>query len=400
MDKIRVVITGIGVISPNGTGREAFGKAIFEGVSGIRPISLFETTEFKVKTAGEVTSFKPQEFLGDKGLRTLDRSTKLVASATKLAIDDSGLIIHDNNSRSAGISLGSTFGSISSISDFDREALTDGPRYVNPALFPNTVINSPASQVSIKFGIRGFNATISSGSCAGLDAIGYALDQMKLGRAGVVFSGGVEELCLQVFLGYYKSGCLAGLKGPEICAPFDKRRNGIVLGEGACVLVLEELELALSRKARIYAEICGFGASFGSGRLNQAISAALEDSGISPSEIDFISSCANSAKDLDCEEAFAIKKVFGKESSRVFVSAVKSVLGESLSASAAFQVAAAAEAIERQAVYPTVNFEENDGLCDLNYVVNKAKSCKINKALITASSKSGYNSSLIISRCK
>ena len=392
------MITGVGVIGANGIGREAFGKVVFEGMSGIKPVSLFDAGEFKAKTAGEIADFKPQEFLGDKGLRILDRSTKLVASATRLAIDDACVKIDNDNSRDFGVSIGSTFGSIASISDFDREALTDGARYVNPALFPNTVINSPASQVSIRFGIRGFNATISTGFCASLDAIGYAVDQIRLGRARVVFAGGVEELCFQTFLGFHKSGCLAGLKGPEICAPFDKRRNGVVLGEGSCVLVLEELESAVSRKANIYAEISGFGASFGPGNLSKAILSALKDSRLGPGEVDFVSSCANSTKDLDLAETNAIKEVFGGEAKGLSISAVKSMLGECYSASAGFQVAAAVESIRRQAAFPTVNYQQKDEFCDLNYVVNKAKSCKINKALINASAKSGHNSSLIISK--
>jgi len=398
MNNKRVVITGIGVIAANAVGREAFSKAIFDGASGIKPISLFNTAGFKVKTAGEVADFKPQDFLGDKGLRTLDRSTKLAASATKLAIDDSSVEISDENSRAFGVSMGSTFGSISSVSNFDREALTEGPRYVNPGLFPNTVINSPASQVSIKFNIKGFNATISSAFCAGLDAIGYAADQIRLGRAKTVFAGGVEELCEQLFLGFYKTDCLAGLNGPEICAPFDKRRNGILLGEGACVLVLEDLDAALMRKAHIYAEVLGFGMSFGPGNLGRAISLALKESGLNAAQIDFVSSCANSTKELDSEETRALKEAFGPSVSKIQVGAVKSMLGECYSASGSLQVAAAIAGIARQEAFPTVNYEELDPDCDLNYVVNKAKSCKINKALIIASGKTGYNSSLIISK--
>ncbi|MCX5709199.1 MAG: beta-ketoacyl-[acyl-carrier-protein] synthase family protein [Candidatus Omnitrophica bacterium] len=398
MNNKRVVITGVGVIAANAIGKDAFAKAIFEGVSGIKPISLFDTAEFKAKTAGEVADFKPQDFLGDKGLRTLDRSTKLAASATKLAIDDSSLRINEENSRELGVSLGATFGSIASISNFDREALTDGPRYVNPGLFPNTVINSPASQVSIKFNIKGFNATISSAFCAGLDAIGYAADQIRLGRAKAVYSGGVEELCVQLFLGFYKAGCLAGLSGPEISVPFDKRRNGMILGEGACVLVLEDLDAALMRKADIYAEVLGFGRSFGPGNLGRAISLALKESGLNAADIDFVSSCANSTKDLDLEETRALKEVFGSGASKIQVSAVKSMLGECYSASGSLQVAAAIAGITRQEVFPTINYKEKDAECDLNYVVNKAKSCKINKALINVSGKSGYNSSLIISK--
>ncbi|MDI6606045.1 MAG: beta-ketoacyl synthase N-terminal-like domain-containing protein, partial [Candidatus Omnitrophota bacterium] len=222
MPEEKIVITGLGVISSNGVGKDAFFEGIFSGASGIGPISLFDTSSLKVKTAAEIKDFSPQEFLGAKGLRTLDRSTKLAASAARMALDDAGLEVKEENSRQIGIVIGSTLGSISSISDFDREALTEGPRYVNPALFPNTVINSPASQVAIKFNIKGFNATLSTGFSAGLDAINYAVDMLRFAKAKIVLAGGVEELCIQVFLGFYKCGMLAGSGGAsgEICCPF------------------------------------------------------------------------------------------------------------------------------------------------------------------------------------
>lgn len=193
-----VVITGLGILSPIGIGRVNYWDGLFHGKIGFRTISLFDTFPFNVHIAGEL-DFDPVLFLGKKGLRTLDRSTRLISSAAKLAIDDANLRITDENTYSMGVSIGTTFGSLHSISQFDREGLLEGPKYVNPSHFPNTVINSPASQVSIRFKIKGFNTTISTGFCASLDAVSYAADFIRLNRADVVLAGGVEELCEETF---------------------------------------------------------------------------------------------------------------------------------------------------------------------------------------------------------
>ena len=411
MNYKRVVITGIGVISSNAIGRDAFSQAILEGASGIKPISLFDTQKYKVKLAGEIKDFAPENFLGAKGLRTLDRSTKLVCSAVKLALDDAHLEISEQNTHDIGVSIGSTMGSVKSISEFDKEAIKEGPRYVNPALFANTVINSPASQASIKFNIKGFNATISTGFSASLDAVNYAADFIRLGRAKAVLAGGVEELCFQTFLGFYKAGFLAGLDGgPEVSCPFDKRRNGVILGEGACVLLLEDLESAQARGGKIYAEIKGFGTGFDAYRIDKydrngnglrnAMNSGIDNSGLKPDKIDYICSGANSTQDGDLLETEAIKAVFGEQSGKVAVSSIKSLVGEVFSASGSLQAAAAVAAIEKQVIPPTINYSEKDPRCDLNYVVNQARSAKIENVLVNAFGPSGCNSSLIISRFK
>ncbi|MCU0651955.1 MAG: beta-ketoacyl-[acyl-carrier-protein] synthase family protein [Candidatus Omnitrophica bacterium] len=410
MEKKRVVITGVGVIASNGIGKDDFWEAIFKGISGIKPISLFDASVFIAKTAGEAKDFDPAVFLGNKGLRILDRSTKLVNSAAKLALDDAKFSVDEKNTHSTGVAIGNTLGSIRSIGEFDREALTEGPQYVNPALFPNTVINSPASQISIRFAIKGFNATISTGFCASLDAMKYAVDFLKLGRAKVVLAGAVEELCEQLFLGFYKTGFLSGLKEGEfeISCPFDKRRNGAILGEGSAVFVLEDLESALSRGANIYAEISGFGSGFDSYRINkycptgkglkESMRQAIQDAGITTAEIDYISAAANSTIAADKIESQAIKEVFGVDSQRARVSSIKSMTGECFSASGALQVAAAIGAINRQMIPPTINYEKKDPDCDLNYVVNRSEGVKVNNLMVNAFGPSGCNTSMVISK--
>lgn len=254
-ERRRVAITGIGVVAPNGIGKEAFWSHCFAGVSGIKPITLFDTSKYRCHLAGEVSHFEPEQYLGPKGLRTLDRTTLLSLVAAKLAIDDARLEITDDNRNDIGVVLGSTMGSVHSISEFDRVGLREGPRYVNPALFPNAVINSPASQVAIRFKLRGLNSTISTGFTASLDAISYAVDMLRLGRVTTLLVGGVEELCLETFLGFYKLGFLATSQNghPPAYKPFAEDRCGALLGEGAVFVVLELLEDAAARGATIYA---------------------------------------------------------------------------------------------------------------------------------------------------
>jgi len=400
------------VISSNGTGKSEFFSAISKGISGVKPISLFDTAGYKAKTAAEIRDFQPQQFLGSKGLRTLDRSTKLVNSAAKLALDDAGVVISEDNTHSIGVAVGSTLGSVYSISEFDKDALKEGPQYVNPALFPNTVINSPASQVSIKFNIKGLNATISTGFSASLDAVKYAVDFLREGRVKMVLAAGVEELCVQTFLGFYKTGFLAGTKdgSPEICCPFDKRRNGIILGEAGCVVIIEDLESALGRGAHIYAEVSGYGRGFDGYRINKynpkgrglraAMGSALESAGLDAGGIDYISSAANSTVEADAIESGAIKDIFGARKSEPLVSSIKSMTGECFSASGALQIASACGSIQDNIVPPTINYIEKDPACDLNYVVNDARGTAVNNVLINAFGPSGCNASLVISRFK
>lgn len=401
-----VVITGVGVLSPIGIGKDTFWDGLIQGRTGFRTISLFDTSNLNVHIAGEI-DFDPVEFLGKRGLRELDRSTRLINSAAKLAIDDSKLEITEENTNSTGVSIGTTFGSLHSISQFDRAGLTEGPRFVNPSHFPNTVINSPASQISIRFKIKGFNTTISTGFCAGLDAVYYASDFIKLNRADVVLAGGVEELCEETFLGFYKLGCLSGINGSEpICCPFDRRRNGIILSEGAAVLILEDKEHARKRGANILAQIMGYGNSFDTfshngynpeGRgLKNAINIALKDASLNPKDIDYICSCANSTKDIDKMETKVIKDIFGKYAYSIPVSSIKSMVGESFSASGSLSLVAAVGAIQKGFIPPTINYKERDPECDLNYVPNETRQKNINTVLVTAADPYGQNTAVVV----
>src|SRR3989344_440160 len=349
-DDTRIVITGIGVVSPIGIGKEAFWQGLKEGRSGIKPVTLFDTSTTRSKLAGEITDFKPEEILGPKGLRNLDRTTKLALCAAKLCLDDANFQITEENTNDVGVVLGSTMGSVWSISEYDKQALKEGPRSVNPALFANTVINSPASQISIRFDIRGFNTTISTGFSSAFDALRYASDFIKWGKAKAVLVGSAEELCEQFFKGFYKLGVLSKSQdgNQEMLCPFDKRRSGTILGEGAAVFLLESLSHARQRNANIY------------------------------------------------EEIKAITQVF--DGNKPSVTACKSMFGETFSVAGAMNLAAGIFILKDQFIPPTLNLKQKDIQCDVECVNNAGISKTVNHVLINSFGASGQNSSLVLMR--
>ena len=407
MDKKRIVITGIGVVSSIGIGKEAFWDSLFAGKSGIKPVTLFDTSKTRSKLAGEISDFDPVSILGPKGLRNLDRTTLLALSAAKLCLTDAKVQVTRENTDQIGVILGCTMGSIKSISDFDKEAISEGPYYVNPALFPNTVMNSPASQISIKFGLRALNTTISTGFTASLDSMIYAISCLRLGRAKMILAGGVEELCEPTFLGFYKMGALAGTREDklEICAPFDKKRNGLVLGEGASILLLETMESAIERGAVIYAELKGVGSAFDPYRWNRynlkaegaakSVEITLEDAGFSQKEIDYILTGANSTVDGDVMEARAIRKIFDGESQNIPVCPIKALIGECFSATSALEVASAC-GIFNSGKLPLVRIDEPDRRCLLRFDSDCNK--EIERILLTSFSPMGTNSSMVLKK--
>jgi 3-oxoacyl-[acyl-carrier-protein] synthase II len=406
--KKRVVITGLGVISPNGIGKEAFFKALVKGKSGIKPITLFDTSFFKTKLAGECTDFNAEEFLGSKGLRNLDRATKLVCSAAKLALEDAALEVTEENTDDIGVVTATTLSAIWDLAEFSKEVVQEGPQFASPGLFPPTTMNFSSSQVSIWHKIKGFNTTISTGYTAGLDSLKYALDFIKLGRAKAVLVAGVESLSFSSFVGFHKIGFLAGLKGEEICCPFDKRRNGIVLGEGSVVLVVEDEEYAKKRGARIYGEVLSVVSTFDAYRaakydpryegLMESMNSALQKSGLSEEDIDYICAAANSVIQQDKLETLAIKNVFTMYAKKTPISSIKSMVGESVSAAGCFQVAASVASITEGFIPPTINYQEPDPDCDLDCVPNISKKQALNNVLINCFGPGGNNATAIIAK--
>jgi 3-oxoacyl-[acyl-carrier-protein] synthase II len=399
----------MGVFSPVAHGREAYWKALCEGRTGFRPITLFDSAPFGVSIAGEIADFDPLALLGKKGLRDLDRSTRLVCSAAMLALQDSNLEITPENTSSIGVSIGATYGSLHSISQFDRTGLLEGPRAVNPSHFPNTVLNSPASQISIRFKIKGFNTTISSGFCASLDAVSYAADFIRLNRAAVVLSGGVEELCEETFMAFHHLGFLSGSNGSApACRPFDAKRNGMILSEGSAILILENEEHASDRGAKALGRILGYGNSFdpradasyaeaGAG-LRSAIHLALQEASLRPEDIGCVCASANATRGLDLMETRIIKQVFGDRASAVPVTAIKSMIGETFSASGSLALAAAVGVLQTGSIPPTAGYLQKDPACDLDYVIDGCRSERIENILVTGADPYGANCAVILGR--
>lgn len=393
MYKKNVAITGVGVISPIGIGKDHYWQNLYAGVSNFKPITLFDISNFKVKIGGQIKDFNPKEIIGKTGIVDLDRTTTLLLSATKFALEDSQVDMTDINSLKTGVSIGTTFGSLNSLSEFDQQSVEEGPNFVNASRFPNTVINSPASRVAIRYKVRGPNCTLSTGFCASIDAFDYAICCINSNKAVRMIAGAVEEMCVQTFLGFYKLGYLAGLNNiePRSC-PFDKEREGIIFSEGAAVFVFEELDLALKRKAHIYAEVLGIGSNFDPFRLDkfnpkgtgmmEAMKSALENAHLKPYEIDCIFVNANSTRDADLIESHAIKEVFGDSTKNISITAIKSIIGESYSAAGALAMVAAIGSIERDFIPPTINLREKDAECDLAGVSNSVSRQKVNKIMV------------------
>ena len=406
--KKNTVITGIGIVSPIGIGRDAFWENLFLGKCGIKQITLFDTKDLNVKSGGEISDFTPHKILNEKTLMDLDRATLLLLCAAKYCLEDADFSVNEDNSTRTAVSVGTTFGSIFSISRFNRESFTEGPRYVNPSIFPSTVGNSAASRIAIKFKIKGFNSTISTGMCAALDALDYARDAIELDRAEQVLVGCVEDLSIQAFLGFYKLKYLSGVKNntPLLSCPFDKRRDGIVFSEGATVFLLQTNGSASN--AHVYGKILGIGSCFDPAKfyryspkgegMKEAMRLALKDAGLEPKDIDCVFANANSTKDADAIESRAIREVFGKKAEDVLVTAIKSMVGETVSNSGGIALAAALAAIDKQMIPPTINYLQKDTNCDLNYVINNPKKNKVSRVLVNCFGPNGTNTSVIVGK--
>ena len=406
----RLVITGISVLSSIGVNKDEFWTNLTNGVSGIKDVTLFDVSKYKSKKAGEISDFDAKVYLGKKGIRHIDRTSLLVSSAAKLAMDDAKITNETYSADELGIAIGSTYGSIDSISSFDLDGLQEGPTFVNPMEFPNTVLNAPASRVSIFCNATGLNSTISTGTASGLDAIIYASDFLRLGRGKAVLAGGVHGLTADIFWGAYGSGILSGSRGDgiEVSAPFDKRRNGFIIGEAAALLVIERLEDALERNANIYAEIKGYGCTFNPDKVShddfdttqgvRCISMAMEEAGLNAEDISYISACANSSVTGDKMETKIIKDYFGDYAENIPVSAIKSMTGECLDASGALQSVAGVLAINNGIIPPTINYQEKDEECNLDCVSNNSRESEVKNVLINSFSDTGNISSTIISK--
>jgi 3-oxoacyl-[acyl-carrier-protein] synthase II len=397
----RIVITGIGVVSPLGIGKEAFWRGSLEGRSVFKQIQLFETARFSCKRAAEVNDLT--EHIPPKVLKEWSRSAKLACTAALLAIRDASLNLDAIDPSRIGVVLGTVRGSIASMIRFDQDVFQSGPRHVDPLLFPNTVHNSAAGYVSIHFGIAGLNTTLSTGPSSGLEAIRYAVDSLEKGDVSIVLAGGGDELCLGTFLGLLKSGQLAD---SERSVPFDRNRTGLTLGEGAAFLVIERLEDALERKATILAEIAGYASHFcdGDGWENcvelkaRVMAEAIRSSGHAPDEVSCIWASANGSVLGDRMETQAIGRVFGKKAGEIPLTAIKSMIGECDGASGPLQVAGAVLSLSRNCLPPTVDFKEPDPGSPLGGISSSVRIHHCRVAMVNAFGPKGMNATMILKR--
>jgi 3-oxoacyl-[acyl-carrier-protein] synthase II len=365
----RVVITGVGVLSSLGDSPEALSTALCEGRSGLLPVESFSTDGLVCHQAGEIHSFAPDLYLGERNLRALDRTSQLVTAAAKLALDDSGWSVAMRRRQEVGVVLGTMFCSVHTISEFDRRGLVLGPKYVSPMDFANTVINAAAGQAAIWHDLRGVNSTIAGGITAGLQAIAYATELIRSGQATAILSGGAEELCFESFYGFARAGLLcAGDNGADECPiPFDARRNGFALGEGAALLMLEDAESAAARGAPIWGEIKGHGTAYDVSHgtagtqaieaIARAMRLALYDAQVHAEDIDGLSASANGGVLADRYEAQAVAAALDGQAASLPVMAIKSMLGETLGASGAMQTVALLAAM-REGVLPGIRHLE------------------------------------------
>jgi 3-oxoacyl-[acyl-carrier-protein] synthase II len=399
------------VVSSLGDSPSRLHASLCEGRSGIKPVQLFDTAGLGCPLGGEIPDFDAVKYLGRRNLRPLDRTSRLVASAAQLALEDSGWSADMRNDAEVGLVLGTMFCSVHTISEFDRRALEAGPAYASPLDFSNTVINAAAGQTAIVHNLRGVNTTISTGVTSGLEALCYATDLIRSGRARALLAGGADELCFESFYGFDRAGllCRSDNCAGDFPIPFDSRRNGSALGEGAALLMLEDAELARERGARVLAEIRGHGSSYDCSRGHEdkdsveavatAIRQALHDAFALPHEIDCLSASANGSDFGDRHEGHGVFAGLNGQTHRLPVTAVKSMLGETLGASGPIQAVALLETI-RDGVLPGIpQLEEIEDSCPLKMVQSESQVVDVTNGLINSIGFDGHCCSLILTRC-
>lgn len=405
----RIVVTGIGVVSPVGIGRERFWNALLEGTSGIGPVESFDTARFKVHRGAEVRGFDPAEHLGP-GSPARGRASQMAAAAARMALADAGLdgAVGEGARvppERAGVAMGTTSGEPVEVERFDDHWLSGeidrvGPEFIG--LYPSHVI---AAAVAEEVGFEGVNAMIPAACAAGNYAVGFALDALRRGRADVMLAGGADAFSRITYTGFARLGAVA----PEVCRPFDRDREGMIPGEGAAVLVLEPLERARERGARVWAEVAGYGLTCdahhmtaahpeGDG-LARAMSAALADAGAVPAEVDYVSAHGTGTPTNDKLETLSMRRVFGDRARAsaaraVPASSIKSMIGHTMGAASAFESAVCALAIATGRIPPTMNFETPDPECDLDCVPNQARELPVRLALNNAAAFGGNNASV------
>ncbi len=400
----RIVITGIGVISPIGCEKDMFWDALTSGESGVSDVKSFDTSVFKVHRGCEVKDFNFDDYTTEGSRRDIGKGSQFAVAASKLAIEDSNIGLNNIDPERAGVSIGTTAGEIQILEKVNYLRHEKGEENVDPSLFlKHPCVNMP-SNISIEFGFKGPSTIIPTACAAGNYAIGYACDLIKLGRADIMLAGGSDPFSKVAFVGFSRLNAIA----PKLCQPFDKNRKGLLVGEGAGMLVLESLEDALSRNANIYAEILGYGLSCdgyhitiphpeGKG-IKSAMEKALKSAKIKPEDVQHISAHGTGTVANDKAETISIKKVFGEHSKNLAISSIKSMLGHTMGAASAIEAIACALTIKNGVVPPTINYETKDPECDLDFVPNVKREMQVDIAMNNAYAFGGNNSSLILKK--
>jgi len=407
----RVVITGAGVVSSLGDSSSSLQLSLCSGRRAVRPVELFSTAGLGCPLGGEIPSFDAQKYLGRRNLRPLDRTSRLVTSAAQLALNNSGWSESMRNDEELGLVLGTMFCSVHTISQFDRRAIEVGPAFASPMDFSNTVINAAAGQTAIMHNLRGINTTISTATTSGLQAIAYATDVIRSGRARALLAGGADELCFESFYGFDRAGllCRSDQSAGDFPIPFDKRRNGFALGEGAALLMLENAEFARRRGARSLAEITGHGCGYDCSQgeeedsaveaIGLAIRRALNDAFAGPHEIDCLSASANGSYAGDRHEAKGVFAGLNGQTRKLPVTAIKSMLGETLGASGPMQAIALLETM-RDGVLPGIKcLEEVEDDFAFELIGPDNREINLETGLINSVGFDGHCCSLVLARC-
>jgi 3-oxoacyl-[acyl-carrier-protein] synthase II len=408
----RVVITGIGLITPVAIGSEETWQALLAGKSGIAPITHFDTKGFATHFAGEVKGFDPTRWMSSREAKTVDPFIQYAVAAASLAIADSGLKIEGELAERVGCFVGAGLGGVSTIEAACKTLGEKGPRHgISPFFVPMIIVNLAPGQISIRFGAKGPNLSQVSACSTGAHAIGDAFKVIQRGAADAMICGGTEATVTPLGVGGFNSMRALSTRNeaPQLASrPFDRDRDGFVIAEGAGIVVLEEMELAKKRGARIYAELTGYGLNADAHHITapapegegaqRCMKLALDDAHLAPSQIGYINAHGTSTKMNDANETFAIKKVFGDAVRKLMVSSTKSMTGHMLGAAGGVETAICALVLARGVVPPTINYTTPDPECDLDYVPNTAREGRVQHVLTNSFGFGGTNACLVLSR--
>mgnify|MGYP003756876427 CR=1 FL=1 len=406
----RVVITGMGTINPLGNHVSTFWENIVHGKCGVTPIQGFDTRDYKVKVAGEVKDFHPEDYMDRRETRRMDRYSQFAIAAATQAVEDAGLILEEINGERFGVVVGSGVGGIGTLEQEHKKLLEKGPNRVSPLLIPMIITNMAAGNIAIRFGAKGICTNVVTACATGTHTIGDAYRLLQHGEADIIIAGGAEASITPVSIAGFTSLTALSTNPDPLTAsrPFDAHRDGFVMGEGAGIVILETLEHAQHRKAKIFGEIVGYGATCDAYHMTspapegegaaRAMELAIQEAGIVPEQVSYINAHGTSTSYNDAFETAAIKKVFGKYAYQLPISSTKSMTGHLLGAAGAVEAIVCIKALEEGFVPATIGYETPDPDCDLDYVPQQGRKAKLSYALSNSLGFGGHNGTLVFKK--